>query len=246
MGKPSEAALLIKKKMSPYMITISKEWTGGKNVNTVIDYLARAVADKQLSESDIIYTILPRAKREVLQSAISRGITPSELYDVYQQHKDLWPSDPINQIRADYETVKRFGMVIEKSGKPGNRLGYLFEDVWTIEREMYLTIEKVMKDKFGEQWWTHVVGFLPPEQQPWAKSSSDVTLNGLVRIAKKCWPDVAPLLGAYSNCSPAIFKKDFYHIKKIRNGLFHPAGGYIFSEDDFELARHVRKTLLNE
>ena len=246
------AAILIRKGLTPYQITRSSEWKGGKNIDTVLGYLDRAVGQKipqesPLLESEILYTI-SRSKRELLLSAISKRESYAH---VWEQHKDIWTD--VYEVRADLETVRRYGQIDDKTGKPGDRLGYLFEDIWAIERRLHETIETFMKEKFGDQWWTvHILKTLTPDQMQRLKSYSDaplysdVTLLDLVRIAKKNWVDINPLLGRYSGSKPALFEDDFYHLNKIRNGLFHPARGCIFIEDDFELARHVRKILSNQ
>lgn len=247
-----EATMLIRKGLTPYEITISEDWDGGKNLGSVLGYLGRAVAEKipwndPLRESEILYTI-PRKRRELVLGAIFKGgkypnswTLQDRISRLFVKHKGLWRS--LDEIKADVEAVRRYGRITE-SGNAGNRLGYLFEDIWAIETGLHTIIKSNLEARFGEGWWAkHAHGLLTAKQKERLKSYSDVTLIDLARIASKWWSDVGNSLGDYSSSKRTLFEKDLYRLNMIRNGLFHPARGYIFGEDDLEHARHVRQRL---
>jgi hypothetical protein len=78
LGKPLEAALLLRKGLTPYEISISPEWTGGKNLDTILSYLDRAIGEKipygdPLTKAELLYSI-PRTRRELVQKAISASV----------------------------------------------------------------------------------------------------------------------------------------------------------------------------
>jgi len=249
-----EAALLIRNGLTPYEITISKDWHGGKTLSTVLGYLARAVAEKipwndPLRESEILYTI-PRKRRELILSAIFKGgeypnswTLQGRMSRLFVKYKDLWRN--LDEIKADVETIRRYGRITE-SGNAGNRLGYLFEDLWAIEKGLHSIIRRTLEARFGEDWWTkYALSVLTDSQKKRLKSYSDVTLTDLVRLSFKCWSDIGYSLGDYSRSRRNLFEKDLNRLNIIRNRLFHPARGYVFSEEDLEHARSVRKRLLS-
>ena len=237
---------LIRKGLTPYQITKSSEWKGGKNLNTVLGYLDRYIGGKvphdcPLLQSEILYTI-SRPKREILSKAQGKSFR-----DSWEDHRDLWSSP--EEVQADFETFRRYGQVLGESGRPGERLGYLFEDVWAIERRLHQVIEMVMREKFGEGWWIRILNTFSPKQMERLRRYSDppsyyeVDLSDLARIVRRNWLDFAPKIGGYASSSPASFKDDLDQLIGIRNGLFHPARNHVFVEDDFELARRVRQML---
>ena len=233
--------MLLRQGLTPFQI--SQIWE--RNINTVLPYLDRAVGDKipygiPITKAEILRSI-PRQRRGIIASAITKGEDPN---DLWIRHNSLWSS--LAEVRADFEVVRKYGE--EPSGSsPGDRLGYLFEDIWKIETRMASCLSRALSARYGPDWWQKIATpRLSEDQKNRLTSIQDVTLLDLMKLSRLFWDDVNSSLGQYASTPFSKFKDDIETLNKIRNALFHPARFSSFHEDDYEYARKVRAKLLDE
>lgn len=224
-------------------------------MKTVHDYLTRAIGEKlprgmPLEASEVLYSV-PRERRELVAKAIKTGEYHNKLYDRCKE-LGIWESS--NDVLSDFLIMKHYGDMSSSSGNHAiDRLGYMFEDVWWIEQRLSGIVKTELNKHLGDGWWKqHVYPGLSKEARERLEKQtqgklptlSDVNMIDLVKITAKFWPYLRDRLGAYSSAKRQ-FENEFGKLNEIRNGLFHPAKGRVFDEDDFEHTRHVKECLLN-
>jgi hypothetical protein len=178
--------------------------------------------------------------------AIANGESPNSSWI---HEGALWSN--LSEARADFEVVRRYGQEPSTS-TPGDRLGYLFEDVWRVETRIASCLVRALSERYGPEWWQEaVVPCLSEQKKIQLKSFSDVYLLDLMKLSKHFWTYVGRFLGFYATAPMKQFEKDIEALNEIRKTLFHPArsiaeGFSSFDEDDYDFARQVRKRLWDE
>lgn len=178
--------MLLREGLTPFQI--SQRW--GRNINTVLPYLDRAIGDKlpygiPITKEEILLSIR-RKRRELIRAAISKGEGPG---NVWLRYEELWAD--VAEVRADFEVVRKYGEEASTSA-PGDRLGYLFEDVWRIETRIASCLIRVLTETYGSEWWQQeVFPRLSEEQKKRLMSIQDVTLLDLMKLGKLFWTDVS-------------------------------------------------------
>jgi hypothetical protein len=101
LGRPREVATEIKQRLTPYEISQKL----GISINSVLPYLGRALGEGLLTRSEIFDTI-PRARRDIIMSAISRV---EELNDshvrrrIWDTNQGSWRS--LSEAEADMNVI---------------------------------------------------------------------------------------------------------------------------------------------
>jgi hypothetical protein len=207
----------------------------------VLDQLFRAVGQGHLRRSDILFSIEPEV-RKVIEEAIAASGS--------------------NEPRALHRALARSGVKVSREDvdmylrlrDARVDLGDMYEFVREIELRLHDYIRTGLVAEYGEQdWWRKGVP-LPVREDCAVMNERDAepvtslycytTLMNLRFILDREWSVLSKNLPAHVRADKQEFLASLSQLNRIRNIVMHPVKGVMFTADDFDFVRRLRRQLL--
>jgi hypothetical protein len=210
-------------------------------LGVILNQLYRSVGTGQLRRSDILFSI-----DEGVRRAIEEAITRTGSSEPRRLRPDLQRAG-VQVSREDMEVYLRL-----RDARVD--LGDMYEFVREIELRLHEFIRTSLIAEFGEdEWWRKGVP-LPVredcavrnerEAEPVSSLYCYTTLMNLRFILDREWNVLSKNLPGGVRSDKQQFLAELSRLNRIRNIVMHPVKGVMFSGDDFDFVRRLRRQLL--
>lgn len=210
-------------------------------LGVILNQLYRAVGQGLLRRSDILFSIDPHV-RQAVETAIS-AIGGSE---TRRLRRELAKSG-VQVSREDLDVYLRL-----RDSRVD--LGDMYEFVREIELRLHDYIRTSLIAEYGEEnWWRKGVP-LPVREDCAVMNERDAepvsslycytTLMNLRFILDREWHVLSKNLPGGLRADKQQFLADLSRLNRIRNIVMHPVKGIMFTGDDFDFVRRLRRQLL--
>ena len=207
----------------------------------VMNQLYRAVGQGHLRRSDILFSIEPDVRKAIEEAIAAAG--DSEL----PQLRRALAKSGVKVSREDVEMYLRL-----RDARVD--LGDMYEFVREIELRLHDYIRTGLVAEYGEQeWWRKGVP-LPVREDCAVMNERDAepvtslycytTLMNLRFILDREWNTLSKNLPGGLRADKQKFLADITQLNRIRNIVMHPVKGVMFTADDFDFVRRLRRQLL--
>lgn len=210
-------------------------------LGVILNQLYRAVGTGQLRRSDILFSIDEQVRR-----AIEEAISATGRSEPRRLRPELAKSG-VQVSREDMEVYLRL-----RDARVD--LGDMYEFVREIELRLHDYIRTALSAEYGEaDWWRKGVP-LPVREDCAVMNERDAepvsslycytTLMNLRLILDREWNVLSKNLPGAVRADKQQFLADLSRLNRIRNIVMHPVKGVMFTADDFDFVRRLRRQLL--
>jgi hypothetical protein len=210
-------------------------------LGVILNQLYRAVGQGLLRRSDILFSIDSEVRRAIESAVATAG--SSEPRRLRPALKD----SGVQVSREDLEVYLRL-----RDARVD--LGDMYEFVRDIELRLHDYIRTALIAEYGEpEWWRKGVP-LPVREDCAVMNERDfepvsslycyTTLMNLRFILDREWTVLSKNLPGGVRADKQQFLADLSRLNRIRNIVMHPVKGVMFTADDFDFVRRLRRQLL--
>ena len=210
-------------------------------LGVILNQLYRAVGTGQLRRSDILFSI-----DQLVRHAIEEAISKTGSSEPRRLRPELAKSG-MQISREDLEVYLRL-----RDARVD--LGDMYEFVREIELRLHDYIRTALIAEYGEnEWWRKGVP-LPVREDCAVMNERDgepvsslycyTTLMNLRFILDREWNVLSKNLPGGVRADKQQFLADLSRLNRIRNIVMHPVKGVMFTADDFDFVRRLRRQLL--
>jgi hypothetical protein len=211
-------------------------------LGVILNQLYRAVGQGHLRRSDILFSIEDEVRRAI-ENAISESGSSEP-----RKLRPLLAKSGTKVSREDLEVYLRL-----RDARVD--LGDMYEFVREIELRLHDYIRTALIAEYGEaEWWRKGVP-LPVREDCAVMNERDsepvgslycyTTLMNLRFILDREWSVLSKNLPGGVRADKQQFLADLSRLNRIRNIVMHPVKGIMFTADDFDFVRRVRRQLLH-
>jgi hypothetical protein len=210
-------------------------------LGVILNQLYHGVGQGHLRRSDILFSIEPDVRRAIETAVSAAGSSePRRLRPVLK-------NSGVQVSREDLEVYLRL-----RDARVD--LGDMYEFVREIELRLHDYIRTSLIAEYGEaEWWRKGVP-LPVREDCAVMNERDAepvgslycytTLMNLRFILDREWTVLSKNLPGGVKADKQQFLADLSRLNRIRNIVMHPVKGIMFTADDFDFVRRLRRQLL--
>jgi len=209
--------------------------------SAVLEQLYRAVGQGHLRRSDILFSIEPQVRQAIEDAIAAAGSNePRRL-------RRALANSGVKVSREDVDVYLRL-----RDARVD--LGDMYEFVREIELRLHDYIRTGLVAEYGEQdWWRKGVP-LPVREDCAVMNERDAepvtslycytTLMNLRFILDREWNALSKNLPGGLRADKQQFLADLSRLNRIRNIVMHPVKGIMFTAEDFDFVRRLRRQLM--
>lgn len=236
MGRPAEAARLLRKGDSPSQVAFRM----GVTVSTVLGYLYRQAGEGKIQRSDIILSI-PRQTRLAVEEALNRVRPPHRPYKITRWLKKRHPTVNRDDVQI-YLNLMGSGV----------QFGDLYESIREIEMLLHSITKKTLIGKYGDAWWRKAVPQKIRVECVQRREMDDLPADDpfsytnfidMKKILSENWTELAEKLPEEVVRDRKEFLSKLDKLNGIRNAVMHPIKELPVSDEMFEFVRHPQRQL---
>lgn len=210
-------------------------------LGVILNQLYRAVGQGLLRRSDILFSIEPEVRKAIEDAISGTGSNEPRRLRGPLAHSGIQVS------REDLDMYLRL-----RDSRVD--LGDMYEFVREIELRLHDYIRTALVAEYGEaEWWRKGVP-LPVREDCAVMNERDAepvgslycytTLMNLRLILDREWSVLSKNLAPGVRADKQQFLADLSRLNRIRNIVMHPVKGIMFTAEDFDFVRRLRRQLL--
>lgn len=208
----------------------------------VLNQLYHQVGQGRIRRSDILFSI-PAPSRQAIEQAIT------------QAEGDTRPGKIARLLKKANVEIPREDLDVYLRLRDARvDLGDMYEMVRDIELRLHDAVRMALLSEYGEgDWWRKGVPLTVREDcavmnerdaEPVASLYNYTTVMHLRIIIDKDWNVLQRILPSRLRADKQQFLQDLVRLNRIRNIVMHPVKGVMFTADDFDFVRRLRRQLL--